>query len=161
MYMIWVLLVIVSLTGIYFAYSLIEDFDIISQIYQSSTNTSVVNYSTLDPSINQVEETNKILYSILGLNICTLLLLSNIFALYMNSKIINNKWSLSYIKKIFGDRFYYYFLKALTFTSKSNEIWMLFAWILLAISSLASIYFAYNLIIHIDIITELHEYSKK
>jgi hypothetical protein len=62
---------------------------------------------------------------------------------------------------MFGVRYHKYFMKALTFTSKSNELWMYIGWTILIIGSLLSIYIAYMLVEHIDLFTELYEYSKK
>jgi hypothetical protein len=77
--------------SIYLAYNLTEDIDIISRIYQANTNRSVVNYQTLDPSINQVEETMKFLYANLGIIVCILYGLFLLIALYINTKIVNSK----------------------------------------------------------------------
>jgi len=77
--------------SIYLAYNLIEDIGIISQICQESTNRSVVNYQTLDSSVNQVEETMKFLYANLVITVCILYGLILLIALYINTKIINNK----------------------------------------------------------------------
>jgi hypothetical protein len=94
------------------------------------------------------------------ISISILLLLYYLIILYMNTKILNEKWDLSFIKKIFGEGFYYYFIKGFTFTSKSNKLWMLFGFILLIITNISSIYFAHILIVHIDIITEMYQNTK-
>lgn len=141
------------------AYNLLEDIDIISSIYQSSTNTSVVNYNKLDSSFNEKNETIIFLYANLVLSCCILYSLILLIALYMNTKIINNKWNLSFIENIFGKRYYYYFIKLLTCTSKTNELWMFIGFIILIIASLISIFIGYFLISHLDLISELFKSS--
>lgn len=80
--------------------------------------------------------------------------------LHFNTKIINNKWEFTYIKYILGE-YYSYFDKILKFTSKSNELWMLFGWILLILACIFSTCIAFFLINYIDIITEVYENYKK
>jgi hypothetical protein len=157
----WISLLLVTLLSIYLAYNLVEDIDIISRICQESTNISVVNYETLDPSVNQVEETMKLLYANLGITVCILYGLILLIALYINTKIINSKWEFTFIKNIFGLRYHKYFMKALTFTSKSNELWMYIGWTILIIGSLLLIFIGYFLINYLYLITELYLYTKK
>lgn len=161
LFILWISLLVISLLSIYLAYNLTEDIYIISRIYQENTNKSVVNYKTLDSSVNQVEETMKLLYGNLGITICIFYGLILLIALFINTKIIKSKWEFTFIKNIFGSRYHRYFMKVLTFTSKSNELWMYIIWTILILGSLFSIYIAYSLIEHIDIITELYQYYKK
>ena len=156
----WVSLIITSWIFIYLAYNLIENIDTIAQIYQTNTNISRINYNTIDPSVNQVYRAMKFLYCIIGLRCLILFLLYLLLGQYISTKIVNEKWDLSFIKRIFGEYFYYYFMKIKTYGSKTNETWMLFGWILLVIASVGSIYFVYFLINYIDTITELYQYTK-
>jgi hypothetical protein len=80
--------------------------------------------------------------------------------MYINSKIINEGWDLSFIKKIFGERFYYYFMKIYSYGSKTNQAWIIFGFIILIVASIVSMIIAYSLIKYIDLITELYEYYK-
>jgi hypothetical protein len=161
LFIIWVSLIVASLFSIYFAYNLIEGIDIISQIYQNSTSRSVVNYQGLDDSVNHIGEIMKFLYSNLLFSICIFYALDLLIVLYINTKIINNKWDLSFIKNIFGESFYKYFMKALSFGSKSNELWIFIGWTILVIATLFSVFAAYFLIKHIDLLTELYLHFKK
>lgn len=159
MFVNWVLLVITSFISIYIAYSLVEDIDIISNIYQDDRTVSVL--KNADSNVTDgIKLAMEFLYANLVLSISILLLLYYLIILYMNTKILNEKWDLSFIKKIIGEGFYYYFMKGFTFTSKSNKLWMLFGFILLIIASVSSISFAYFLIVHIDIITEMYQNTK-
>lgn len=157
----WISLLVVTSFSIYLAYNLVEDIDIISRIYQENTNRSVVNYSGLDSSRNHVEETMKLLYANIVASGCIFYGLYLLIALFINTKIINNKWEFAFIKRIFGSRYHRYFIKALTYTSKSNELWMYIILTILLVGGLLLIFMGYFLINNIDLITELYEYSKK
>jgi hypothetical protein len=160
LFIIWISLLVISLLSIYLAYNLIEDIDIISRIWQENTNRSVVNYKTLDPLVNQVEETMRFLYANLAASGCIFYGLILLIALHINTKIINSKWEFAFIRNIFGPRYHKYFMQALTFTSKSNELWMYIGWTILVIGCLLSIFMGYFLVNYLDLITELYEYSK-
>lgn len=160
LYITWVFLILFSYISIYLAYNLFEDIEIIAKIYQRDNSISVVNYNTLDPSRNEIKETKLFLFVNLGFNSCILILLYGLFYLYINSKIINEKWDLLFIKNIFGERFYYYFMKIYTYGSKTNKAWMLFNIIFIFIGSIGSILIGCFLIKYIDLITELYEYYK-
>lgn len=69
--------------------------------------------------------------------------------MYINNKIISEGWDLSFIKKIFGKCFYYYFIKIYSYGSKTNKALMIFGSTILIIANIAYIYFAYILIIYI------------
>jgi hypothetical protein len=161
MFITWTFLIIASIFSIYLAYSLTKDISIISQIYQSYTHKSVVNYNTIDPSVNQIERAIEFLYTNLGLSVCIFYSLDLLIALYINTKIVSNKWEFTYIKSIFGERYHKYFMKGLTFTSKSNELWMYIIFILSVIASISAIFMVYFLINYIDLITELYQYQIK
>lgn len=80
------LLVFSSLFSIYMPYNLLQDIYIITCIYQSSTNTYLVNYNNLDSSMNENKETIILLHTNLVLSCCiffySLILL---IALYINN----------------------------------------------------------------------------
>ena len=156
----WAFLVIVSMISVYFAYNLVRDIDIIAQIYQNNTSLSVVNYNTINPSTNEVKETKEFLMTLLSLKCLILFLLYLLLGQYLSTKIINEKWDLTFIKRIFGERFYYYFMKIYTYGSKTNEAWLLFGWIILVVGSLGYIVLLYYFIKNIDLITELYQYTK-
>jgi len=155
----WVSLVITSIVSIYLAYNLLEDIGIISSIYQDHTTFSVLKNGRSNE--NGVKLAKDVLTANLWFSSGILISLDLLFILYMNIKIINKKWNLYFIKRIFGERFYYYFMKVYTYGHKTNLAWMLYGFILLVIANLASIYTAYNIINHIDIITEMYQYSNK
>ena len=161
LYTVWFLLLISSLLSSYLAYIIVQDIDIISKIYQDSTTISVVNYDKLDPFVDEIKETTHALYSNLALSVCIFYSLLLLAALHINTKLINNKSALNFMKNMLGQRNYYYFIKMLTFTSKSNELWIYIGLTIILIASLFSIYFAYMWIIHIDLFTELYQSSIK
>lgn len=104
MFVNWVLLVITSFISIYIAYSLVEDIDIISNIYQDDRTVSVL--KNADSNVTDgIKLAMEFLYANLVLSISILLLLYYLIILYMNTKILNEKWDLSFIKKIIGEGF--------------------------------------------------------
>ena len=130
----------------------------------NSSNDSYPASSVLEDSENNsstIETIMDLLNSNLVLNMCILYLLVALAVLFISTKVVSKKYNLTFIKNIFGERFYYYFIKGLSYTNKSNEIWMFIVWILLIIASLGTTYIAYLLITHIDIISETYQNSKK
>ena len=89
------------------------------------------------------------------LHIAILYLLFALAILYLSDKVVKNKWELIFIRNIFGERFYTLLIKGLNYTSKSNQIWMFAIWIILVLSTISSIYFAYFLLNNIDVISEI------
>lgn len=106
------------------------------------------NYATID-TVMVFLNSNFILH------IAILYLLFALGILYLCDKVVKNKWELMFIKNIFGERFYSLVVKGINYTSKSNQIWMLAIWIMLVLSTLASIYFGYFLLNNIYIISEI------
>jgi hypothetical protein len=66
-----------------------------------------------------------------------------------------------FIKRIFGERFYNYFMKVYKYGNKTDRIWIYINIFLLVFVSLVCIYGGYFIINHIDIITEMYEISRK
>lgn len=95
------------------------------------------------------------LASNLVLHLAILYLLFALAFLYLCNKAIKNKWEFLFIRNIFGVRFYNLFMKGLNFTSKTNQIWMLVIWIMLVLSNIGSLCFAYFLLNYIDVISEI------
>jgi hypothetical protein len=95
------------------------------------------------------------------LQFCILYLLWALLILYLANKVIEKKWDLTFIKNIFGERIYSFIIKLLTYTSKSNDIWIIVIFILLFCFSLASWYFSPFTLSNIDIISEIVQQSKK
>ncbi len=60
-----------------------------------------------------------LLNSNLVFNMCILYLLVALAVLFITT---SKNYNLTFINKILGERFYYYFIKGLSYTSKSNEI---------------------------------------
>ena len=159
---IWILLITISSLSIYLAYNLTEDIDIISQVYQKTTGVSTTKaYDNHHSYRNEADKTVEFLTANMLFSISIFFLLYLLMVLHINTKIINNKWEFTYIKYILGEYYYSYFYKLLKLTSKSNELWMLFGWILLIIACLFSTCIAFFLINYIDIITEVYLNSKK
>jgi len=102
-----------------------------------------------------IETVMTFLYSNLALHIAILYLLFALGILYLIDKVVKNKINIIFIRNIFGERFYNLFIKGINFTSKSNQIWMLIIWIILVLSSIGGIYFAYFLLNNINIISEI------
>ena len=105
--------------------------------------------------ISNVDAVHNFLLANYILHIAVLYLLFAIAILYISDKIINNKWELLFIKKYFGIRFYNLIIKGISYTSKSNQIWIFLIWIMLIFSSICSIYFAYYLLNNIDVISKI------
>jgi hypothetical protein len=157
--MTWVALIIFSYISIYLAYNLLEDIGIISKIYQDSISYSVLKNG--HSNTDGIKLATEMLTWNLIINGCRLILLLGLLTLYISFKVLEGKWSFSFIKEIFGERFYRYFMKMYTYGSKTNRGWMLFNIIFIFISSIVSIFIAYFLVNYIDLITEMYEYSKK
>lgn len=158
LYITWVFSIIFSYISVYLAYNLLEYIVIISTIYQNSTTSVLKEDHNI---INGVKLAESVLSANIGISSSILISLSLIFGMYISSKIINEGWDLSFIKNIFGKRFYYYFIKIYSYENKTNKAWMIFGYIILIIANIVSIYFAYNLIIYIYIITEVYKIKKK
>jgi hypothetical protein len=77
------------LISIYIAYSLIEDIDIISDIYQKHRTVSVLENG--NNNTDGVKLAMEFLYANLVISISILLLLYYLIILYMNTKILNEK----------------------------------------------------------------------
>ena len=154
----WILLFIISYILLYLAYNLHEDFDIMSYIYQKSSTISVIDKYYI---IDGVKTMNVMLLTYLIMSGVILSVLDLLFIFYIKTKVINENWKLLFIKKIFGERFYNLFIKIYKYGSKTDWIWIYYGIFLLIFSSLVCIYFNYNLITRIDIITEMYEISIK
>jgi len=102
-----------------------------------------------------IETVMTFLYSNFALHIAILYLLFALGILYLIDKVVKNKINIVFIKNIFGERFYSLLIKGINFTSKSNHIWMFIIWIMLVLSSIGGIYFAYFLLNNIHIISEI------
>lgn len=94
------------------------------------------------------------------LHICILYLPIALMTLYISTMIVENKWNLIFIKNFFGNWFYNFIIKSLSYTGKYNRIWMLIGWILLVFASLAALYVSGFLVNNIDIISEIVQQSK-
>jgi len=159
LYITWVFLVIISYISVYLAYNLLEDISIISKIYQNFINYSVLKNGHSDT--DGVKLAIEMLTTNLVISGTILILLYALSSFYISSRIIEGKWNLSFIKNIFGERFYLFYVKIRTYGSKTNKAWMLYNIIILIICSIISIFIGYFLINYIDLITEMYEYSKK
>ena len=152
-YILWILLMIISLFSVYLAYNLIEDINNISYIYQSNNIDNQIQHISLRYG------TIDFLIANLSFRICIPSILYFILALNINTKIINENWEFKYLYIIFGKTYHSYFMKLLRLTSKSNNIWIVILWIMLAISCLlsaaTSLYITYN----IDLITTIYIYE--
>ena len=158
MTIIWVFFNILSYLLFYLTYKLYNDFYVISSIYQRSITISVLdNYHIIDG----VKTTNNLLGAYIGIIGCILYVFDFLFIFYIKSKIINENWKLLFIKIIFGERFYNYFMRLCKYGSKTNLIWIYYFLFLLIFGGLLVIYINYFLIFKIDIITEIYEISKK
>ena len=104
-----------------------------------------------------IDNITDLLNSNLILSTCILYLLLGLAILYISTKVANKNWSLTFIKNIFGKRFHSLLIKFLSFTSKSNEIWMIIIWILLVIACLGTTFIAHLLIMYIDVISEVYQ----
>ena len=140
----------------YLALNLYNDIGIISTIYQNSINYSVVGSNFNVDGVKMVRD-------LLGVNIImsfSMLILFFLFpGTYINYKVIHGNWDISYIKKIFGERFYYYFMKIYSYGSKTSLGWIYYCFTLLIISCLVSVIIGFYLIKDIDFITEVFEYT--
>nr|YP_009364334.1 hypothetical protein [Ophiocordyceps sinensis]ARF03400.1 hypothetical protein [Ophiocordyceps sinensis]QDH07248.1 hypothetical protein [Ophiocordyceps sinensis] len=83
-----------------------------------------------------------------------------ILILYISNKVVKNDWKLIYIKNMFGERIHSFVTKSFTYTSKSNNFFIVLGWILLILSSIYSLYIANFLVNNIDIISEIVLESK-
>lgn len=95
------------------------------------------------------------------LQFCILYLIWALLIIYIANKVVENKWNLTFIKNIFGERIHYFVIKSFTYTSKFNNAWLMVIFILLFSSSLASLYFSYFILNNIDIISTIIQNGKK
>nr|YP_009364362.1 hypothetical protein [Ophiocordyceps sinensis]ARF03430.1 hypothetical protein [Ophiocordyceps sinensis]QDH07224.1 hypothetical protein [Ophiocordyceps sinensis] len=114
---------------------------------------------SIEPSAD-IDIVMALLNSSFILQFCILYLIWTLLVIYIANRVVDNKWDLRYIKTIFGERIHYFVIKSLTYTSKTNKIWLMVIFILLFISSLASLYFSYFILNNIDIISEIVQQSK-
>lgn len=117
--------------------------------------SSIIENSEAEPTA--IDKVMDLLNTNLMLNISMLSLLIGLAVLYISNKVANKKWNLTFIKKIFGERFHSLFVKLITFTSKSNEIWMIIIWILLVIACIGTTGIAHFLIMYLEVISEIYE----
>jgi hypothetical protein len=156
---IWIFLVLFGYLSLYLAYNLYKDIYVISAIYQKSTTISIIN--NYDSNIIDRAKTinNIAILCNLYLNGGIISILDLLFIFYVRIKVLNKNLKLLFIKRIFGERFYYYFMKIYSVSNKMGWMWIYYCILLLIFYSLLSMYFNYNLINQIDIITEVFEYT--
>lgn len=94
------------------------------------------------------------------LHICILYLPIALMILYISTMVFENKWNLTFIKNLFGERFYNLLIKSLSYSAKYNKVWMFIAWIFLIFGGIVGIYISQILIDNIDIISEIVKESK-
>jgi hypothetical protein len=84
---------------------------VISAIYQKSTTISIIN--NYDSNILDRAKTinNIMILCNLYLNGGIISIIDLLFILYVRIKVLNKNLKLLFIKIIFGERFYYYFMK--------------------------------------------------
>ena len=131
-----------------------------SRSSSSSGNGSFPASSALENnevSSTTIDSITDLLNSNLILNICMLYLLIALAVLYISTKVANKNLNLTFFKNIFGQRFHYLLIKLLSFTSKSNEIWMIIIWILLIIACAGTTFIAHFMIVYIDVISEIYQ----
>jgi hypothetical protein len=99
---------IFSFVSYYLAINLYEDISIISTIYQNS-----INYSVVKPNFNEhgVMLAKGLLGCYLGISFIRIISVGLFPGLYINYKVIHGNWYISFIKKIIGKQFYYYYMK--------------------------------------------------
>ena len=114
---------------------------------------------SIEPSAD-IDTVMALLNSDFILQFCILYLGWALLVIYIANRVVENKWDLTFIKNIFGVKVHSFVIKSLTYTSKSNNIWLMVIFILLFISTLASLYFSYFILNNIDIISEIVQQSK-
>jgi len=141
----------------YLALNLYEDIGGISTIYQNSLDYSVL---ISNSKVDGVKVVTNILSSNVIANSCILLFVNLFSVQYIKYKIIHGNWNILFIEKIFGKRFYYYFMKIYSFGGKTILIWIYFCLFLLMISCVMSVFIRLFLIEYLDTVTELYEKLK-
>jgi hypothetical protein len=142
----------------YLALNLYNDIGIISTIYQNSINYSV---EGLNFNVDGVKMVKDLLIGNIIMSFSRLGLVFLFPGTYINYKVIHGNWDISFIKRIFGERFYYYFMKIYSYGSKTSLAWIYFCFFLLIFSCLMSILIGFFLIKDIDGLTEWYIKSKK
>jgi hypothetical protein len=93
---------------------------------------------------------------------CIILFIYCILILLLANKVVNNQWKLEFLKKIFGEKTHNFIIKSLSLTSKTNNVFIIFGFIVLIITSISTLYISYFILENIDIITDIvKEYTKK
>lgn len=93
---------------------------------------------------------------------CIIWFIYCILILLLANKVVNNQWKLEFLKKIFGEKTHNFILKSLNLTGKTNNVFIVFGFIVLIITSISTLYISYFILENIDIITDIvKEYTKK
>ena len=92
------------------------------------------------------------------LHICILYLLIALAILYISN---NSKLNIEFLKKVLGVNIHSLIVKLLTYTNKTNKIWMVIIWMLLILACSGSLYISYYLTLNLDIICEIYQDNKK
>nr|YP_313623.1 hypothetical orf3 [Epidermophyton floccosum]AAW78229.1 hypothetical orf3 [Epidermophyton floccosum] len=104
-----------------------------------------------DNNFNSVME---LFYSNLGLQIIIIYLIFNLLILFL-FKFVFYKWKFLYIKNIFGNNFYNYFLKIINNLHSINTIWILFITLILFITSIINFSITLYIFNNINYISEI------
>lgn len=147
---------IFSFVSYYLARNLYEDIGIISTIYQNS-----INYYVVKPNFNGVVLAKGLLGCYLGISFIRIISVGLFPGLYINYKVIHGNWDISFIKKIIGKQYYYYFMKIYSYGSKTSLAWVYYWFLVLTYLCLASVFIDCFLIEYIDLITELYDKCNK
>ena len=134
---------------------------------ESNSKTNIVDTGSFSAKSMSDNTDNNAIDAVLGMfninlifNICVFWLLLALFILYFGTH-FSNKLNTDFFKRIFPDKFVKFLIKLFTYTSNTNKVWMLIAWVLLVIASLANIFMAGFFIENLDTIMEIYQNSKK
>ena len=130
----------------------------------STSNTSSGSNSTsfsIEPGAD-MDTVMTLLNSLFMLHICILYFLWALLIIYISNKVVEKKWNLTFIENIFGKKVHSFVIKSLSYTSKSNNIWLIIIFFLLVFTVLGSLYFSHFILHNIDIISEIvQQYKSK
>lgn len=153
---IWISTMIISMFSVYLAYSLLEDIEIIAKICHN-----IHNYNSIKTDYNWDDDTIQFLVAIFIFRSCILGFIYLLLISHIHSIIAKNNDKFIFLKRLWGERLYSYFIKSVNIASKTNWIWMTGIAILLILACLFDIYVAFSIRDRIYEITELYLNSIK
>ena len=128
-YFTWVILVLISLSSTNIAYNILEDIGVMSSISKNSPHYL--------RSSGETDKIDTFLTSNFSFSLSSLSSLLLLFALYVNTKIVNSSIEFKYLISVLV-KYSVYLNKLIRYISNSNKLWLIVLFIFLLVSSMFS-----------------------